>query len=79
MPALGSSPRTLAYHSALVASRVRDRLARTPAVAVLAGRGDSDNFGDDTAEYESFDPSVWEGLFDIPWSTASTTSPEGGF
>jgi serine protease AprX len=40
--------------------------------------GDGENFGDDTAEYESFDPTVWEGLFDLEWPTASTTSPEGG-
>jgi hypothetical protein len=39
--------------------------------------GDGDDFGDDTAEYESFDPAVWESLFDA-WPTASTTSPEGG-
>ena len=41
--------------------------------------GDGDDFGDDTAEYESFDPSVWEGLFDMAWPTAGTTSPEGVF
>jgi serine protease AprX len=35
--------------------------------------GDGDEFGDDTAEIESFDPSVWEGLFDVPLITSTTT------
>jgi serine protease AprX len=30
-------------------------------------------FGDDTAEIESFDPSVWESLFDVPLITSTTT------
>jgi hypothetical protein len=34
-----------------------------------------DEFGDDTAEIESFDPSVWESLFDVP---LFTTVPPGG-
>jgi serine protease AprX len=33
--------------------------------------GDGDEFGDDTAEIESFDPSVWESLFDVPLLTTS--------
>ncbi len=37
--------------------------------------GDGDDFGDDTVEYESFDPSVWEGLFDTP---EPVTPQEGG-
>jgi len=35
--------------------------------------GDGDEFGDDTAEIESFDPSVWESLFDVPLITSTTT------
>jgi polysaccharide pyruvyl transferase WcaK-like protein len=44
---LSSAPRTLLHHSGQIASRVRDRLSGAPVVAVLAGRGDSDNFGDE--------------------------------
>ncbi len=39
--------------------------------------GDGDNYGDDTAEIQSFDPSVWEDLFDIPLFTATPTSSGG--
>jgi serine protease AprX len=35
--------------------------------------GDGEEFGDDTAEIEAFDPSVWEGLFDVPLITSTTT------
>ncbi|HUQ88397.1 MAG TPA: S8 family serine peptidase [Vicinamibacterales bacterium] len=35
--------------------------------------GDGDEFGDDTAEVESFDPSVWESLFDVPLITSTTS------
>jgi hypothetical protein len=39
--------------------------------------GDVDEFfSDDTAEIESFDPSVWEGLFDVP--LISITEPVSG-
>ncbi len=39
--------------------------------------GDGDEFGDDTAEVESFDPSVWEDLFGFePFTTTTTTAPE---
>ena len=31
--------------------------------------GDGEEFGDDTAELSSFDPSVWENLFDVPLIT----------
>ncbi len=31
------------------------------------------DFGDDTTEVDSFDPSVWESLFDIPLFTTTTT------
>ena len=37
----------LVHHSKLVLARARDRLRGAPVVAVLAGRGDSDNFGDE--------------------------------
>lgn len=43
--------------------------------------GDGEEFGDDTAEIESFDPSVWEDLFSFEPFTTTTTSisvPEGG-
>jgi len=40
--------------------------------------GDGEDFGDDTAEYESFDPSVWEDLFDVPLFTTTTTVEGGG-
>ena len=36
--------------------------------------GDGEWFGDDTAEVESFDPSVWEDLFDVP--LFGSTTPE---
>jgi serine protease AprX len=36
--------------------------------------GDGDEFGDDTAEVESFDPSVWEDLFSFEPFTTTTTS-----
>jgi hypothetical protein len=35
--------------------------------------GDGDDYGDDTAELESFDPTVWEDLFNVPLFT--TTAP----
>jgi serine protease AprX len=38
----------------------------------------ADLFGDDTAEYESFDPTVWESLFDVPLITSTTTTSTGG-
>ena len=38
--------------------------------------GDGDDYGDDTAEIEAFDPSVWEDLFDVPsFTTASDNDP----
>jgi serine protease AprX len=40
--------------------------------------GDGDEFGDDTAEIESFDPSVWESLFDVPLITLPTNAGGGG-
>ena len=40
--------------------------------------GDGEEFGDDTAEIESFDPSVWESLFDVPLITTTTPPPSGG-
>lgn len=33
--------------------------------------GDGEFFGDDTAEIGSFDPTVWEGLFDVPFFTVT--------
>ncbi len=36
--------------------------------------GDGEDYGDDTAEIESFDPSVWEDLFDVPLFTTAPTS-----
>lgn len=36
--------------------------------------GDGDEFGDDTAEVEAFDPSVWEDLFSFEPFTTTTTS-----
>ena len=40
--------------------------------------GDGETYGDDTSEIETFDPSVWEGLFDVPLfggtSAAATTA-----
>ena len=35
--------------------------------------GDGEDYGDDTAELEAFDPSVWEDLFNVPLFT--TTAP----
>jgi serine protease AprX len=35
-------------------------------------------YGDDTAEIESFDPSVWEGLFEVPMFVPTTTTTGGG-
>ncbi len=35
-------------------------------------------YGDDTAEIESFDPSVWEGLFDVPLMFTTTSTIGGG-
>ncbi|HWI17427.1 MAG TPA: S8 family serine peptidase [Vicinamibacterales bacterium] len=35
-------------------------------------------YGDDTAEIESFDPSVWEGLFEVPMFVPVTTTTIGG-
>jgi serine protease AprX len=35
-------------------------------------------YGDDTAEIESFDPSVWEDLFDIPLIFTTSTTAGGG-
>lgn len=35
---------------------------------------DAAEFGDDTVEIESFDPTVWEGLFDLAPLTVTTTS-----
>jgi serine protease AprX len=40
--------------------------------------GDGEDFGDDTAEYESFDPTVWEDLFEIPLFPPSDPPQEGG-
>jgi len=40
--------------------------------------GDEDEFGDDTAEVESFDPSVWESLFDVPLITLPLNAGGGG-
>ncbi len=42
--------------------------------------GDEEIFGDDTAEYDSFDPTVWEDLFDAPAAPPAATTPsqEGG-
>jgi serine protease AprX len=40
--------------------------------------GDGDEFGDDTAEIQSFDPTVWENLFDVPLITTTTTVSGGG-
>jgi len=40
--------------------------------------GDGDEFGDDTAEIDSFDPSVWEDLFDVPLITLPTNAGGGG-
>jgi hypothetical protein len=37
---------------------------------------DAAEFGDDTTEIESFDPSVWEGLFDVPLITTTTGGGE---
>jgi serine protease AprX len=34
---------------------------------------DGQEFGDDTAEIDAFDPSVWESLFDVPLITLPTT------
>ena len=42
-----------------------------------AAEDSQEDFGDDTAEYESFDPTVWEGLFDVPLITSTTTSTGG--
>jgi len=39
--------------------------------------GDGDEFGDDTAEVESFDPSVWESLFDVPLITIPGSTSGG--
>ena len=36
--------------------------------------GDGDEFGDDTAEIETFDPTVWEDLFGFEPFTATTTT-----
>ena len=37
--------------------------------------GDGEEFGDATAEVESFDPSVWEDLFGFePFTTTTTTT-----
>jgi serine protease AprX len=36
--------------------------------------GDGEWFGDDSAEVESFDPSVWEDLFAVPDITTTTTT-----
>jgi serine protease AprX len=35
--------------------------------------GDGEDFGDDTLELESFDPSVWEDLFSVPLFGATTS------
>ncbi len=35
-------------------------------------------YGDDTAEIESFDPSVWEDLFEIPLMFTTSTTSGGG-
>jgi serine protease AprX len=40
--------------------------------------GDDSEFGDDTTEIESFDPTVWENLFEVPAITTTTTLPVGG-
>ena len=40
--------------------------------------GDAEDFGDDTLEYEAFDPSVWEDLFEFASFTATPTSQSGG-
>jgi serine protease AprX len=42
-----------------------------------AAEDDVEFFGDDTAEIESFDPSVWEGLFDVPLITAPPSTGGG--
>jgi hypothetical protein len=39
---------------------------------------DEEEYGDDTLEINSFDPSVWEDLFDVPLFTAPSTTSGGG-
>ena len=36
-----------------------------------------EEYGDDTLEINSFDPSVWEGLFEVPLFTTTSTSTGG--
>jgi len=43
-----------------------------------AAADDGEWFGDDTSEINSFDPTVWESLFDVPLFTTTTTSAGGG-
>jgi len=38
---------------------------------------DTEDYGDDTAEIESFDPAVWESLFDVPLFIPPTTGGGG--
>jgi len=39
---------------------------------------DGEEYGDDTLEINSFDPSVWEGLFEVPLFTTTGTTTGGG-
>ena len=41
-----------------------------------SSNNDEEEYGDDTLEVDSFDPSVWEGLFEVPLFTTSTS--DGG-
>ncbi|MEY4095146.1 MAG: Serine protease AprX [Acidobacteriota bacterium] len=57
---------------------VRGNSSLTDNITWGSSADDFAEYGDDTAEIESFDPSVWEDLFEIPLMFTTSTTSGGG-